>query len=208
MSVSAYPLSWPLQVQRKPNPAWARFSQDGKPLSIASARRRLLEEIDKITKYGRPYRVDPDKVVISTNVRTRNDGLPYSNVREPEDSAVAVYFDLDGVPHCLPCDAWDRVADNLAAIAAHIGAMRGMERWGVADIRQAFSGFQALPSSASSNPGAWWAVLGVTQGADFDTVRAAYQQKRKATHPDYGGTAGQFQVVQQAWRQFQEQYDE
>lgn len=208
MSVSAYPLSWPLQVPRKAKPSRARFSQDGKPLSIASARRRLLEEIDKITKNGQPYRVDPDKVVISTNVRTRNDGLPYSNVREPEDSAVAVYFDLDGVPHCLPCDAWDRVADNLAAIAAHIGAMRGMERWGVADIRQAFSGFQALPPVAGDAPSAWWVVLGVAQGADFDTVRAAYQQKRKSTHPDHGGTTEQFKAVQQAWRQFQEQYDE
>nr|WP_289622805.1 J domain-containing protein [Alcanivorax sp.] len=75
-------------------------------------------------------------------------------------------------------------------------------------MERAFSGFAALPSSAAANASAWWAVLGVTQGAEFDAVRAAYQQKRKSTHPDHGGTTEQFKAVQQAWRQFQEQYDE
>jgi len=204
MSVSAYPLEWPRHVPRRQQRDSARWRQDGKRLTVAQARRRLIEEIDKMTKPGHTYRVDPDLVIVSTNIRSRGDGMPYSNAREPEDPAVAVYFELDGEPHCMPCDAWDRVADNIAAVAAHIGAMRGIERWGVSDIRQAFTAFKALPSSASNAAGAWWVVLEVDHNASPDDVRAAYQRRRKETHPDHGGDAAQFSAVQRAWEQYQE----
>jgi hypothetical protein len=95
---------------------------------------------------------------------------------------VAFYFDLDRRPHVLACDRWDTVPDNIAAIAAHVEALRGQERWGVADLRQAFAGHVALPA-----PDPWWAVLGVARDAPIGVITAAFRALARDAHPDVGG---------------------
>ncbi len=195
MSVDAFPLCWPAGWPRCKRAEHGRFQT-----SFAKARDGLMEELRLM---------GAKNIVLSTNIELRRDGLPYANQRQPEDSGVAVYFQHKGMSMTFACDRWRKVEDNTQAIRKTIEALRGIERWGASDMmKRAFSGFAALPSSAAANASAWWAVLGVTQGADFDAVRAAYQQKRKSTHPDHCGTTEQFKAVQQAWRQFQEQYDD
>jgi hypothetical protein len=176
-----------------------------KPLSVAQARDRLLAEISAFTRAGNPWRIDPNEVVVSSDLPTRKDGLPRSGAREPNDPGVAIYFHLDGEPYCFPCDAWDRVADNIAAVAAHLGAMRGIERWGVGDLRQAFTGWKALPDPESAGGRSWRDVLGVDPDASLDEIKAAYLRQRREHHPDQGGDADRFHAVQQAWRQAQEE---
>lgn len=84
--------------------------------------------------------------VLSSNIELRRDGLPYANRPEPDDPGVAVYFMYDGEPRVFCCDKWDRVQDNMHAIGNTIGAIRGMDRWGVSDmLPRIFRGFQALP---------------------------------------------------------------
>jgi len=206
---TAYPLHWPLGFARTPahRRQRARFSSRGdyssKPLTIAQGRDRVLDELSRMTPVGQTWRVAG--IVISTNLRTRTDGLPYSNARTPDDPGVATYFNLDGQPHCLPCDQWDRVADNLAAIAAHLRAMRGMERWGVGDLNRIFAGFQALPDPVSAGAEHWSQVLCVSADDTPETIKAAYLCARKAAHPDAGGTVDAFHRVQRAWEQFRQE---
>jgi DnaJ-domain-containing protein 1 len=88
----------------------------------------------------------------------------------------------------LACDRWDRIEDNIAAIAAHIEALRGQERWGVADMKQAFAGHVALPSPSQSAPEQWWQVLGVRSDASSGEVDRAYRDKMSSAHPDLGGS--------------------
>jgi DnaJ-domain-containing protein 1 len=95
---------------------------------------------------------------------------------------VAFYFELDGEPHVLACDRWATGPDNIAALAAHIEALRGQERWGVADIRQAFAGHVALPA-----PEQWWQVLGVTPDATPGQIDAAWRERMANAHPDRAG---------------------
>src|SRR4051812_39644503 len=110
---SAWPLHWPIGWPRCKNPTRATFGavrvvtstynpqtkwKQRKALTIAEARDRLLDELS---------RLHASAVVISTNIRTRNDGLPYSNAAEPDDGGVAVYFRLKGQPRVLACDKWD-----------------------------------------------------------------------------------------------------
>lgn len=207
MNVSNHPLHWPAGWARTASSDQkdANFKHQGRRLTIADGITRVL---DALRKMGVPSW----NVIISTNMAVRGDGLPYSGRRPPEDAGAAVYWRPDEESEgyqCIAIDQYTRLGDNLAAIAGTLDCLRAIERWGGAKILQrASAGFKELPGSGSSNPGVWWAVLGVTQGSDFDTVRAAYQQKRKSTHPDHGGTTEQFKAVQQAWRQFQEQYDE
>jgi DnaJ-domain-containing protein 1 len=124
-------------------------------------------------------------MVLSTNIRFTASGARDKNVsrRDPDDPGVAFYFDLDGRPHVLACDRWDTVQDNIAAIAAHIEALRGQERWGVADLQQAFAGHVALPA-----PEQWWQILGVTSRATSAEIDAAWREKMRSAHPDAGGS--------------------
>ncbi|MDQ2763679.1 MAG: J domain-containing protein, partial [Pseudomonadota bacterium] len=110
------------------------------------------------------------------------------------DPGAAFYFELDGKAHVLACDRWDQLADNIAAIAAHIEALRGQERWGVADLRQAFAGHVALAA-----PDPWWIVLGVDQGASIDIVTAVYRAKAKTAHPNAGGERAAWDRLQAAF---------
>lgn len=214
---SAYPLSWP--------PSWPRtatilrehsrfFStvrgeiQTGsnyRPLykkdrTMSDATDGLLAELQKL---------GAGNVVISTNVELRNDGLPYSNRRAPLDPGAAVYFMLKKKPIVLACDKWLRVEDNLHAIAKHIEALRGQERWGVGSVEKAFAGYTALPAPGESGAATWWAVLGVAQDAPFEVTRDAYREQAKRCHPDAnGGTHDAMTRLNTAWDQARKSYGE
>jgi len=85
---------------------------------------------------------------------------------------------------CMAIDRYDRVADNLAAIAATLEAMRAIERHGGAEILdRAFTGFAALPQPETS----WWVILGVAPNASCDEIEAAYRRLAMKHHPDRGG---------------------
>ncbi|WFC43202.1 J domain-containing protein [Pseudoxanthomonas sp. SE1] len=208
----AYPLTWPAHVMRTP-PAERKRAKFGKrepgtnwsslrQVTISNATARLMAEISAFTRAGKPWRIDPKLVVISSDMQLRRDGLPYSGRGLPTDPGVAVYFELDGVPHCMPCDRWDRMPDNLAAIAAHIGALRAIERWGVGDIRQAFAGFVALPAPSAHATAHWTDVLGVPADADLATIQDAHRRLRSTFHPDrLTGDAERFHQVNQAFEQ-------
>lgn len=157
-------------------------------LTIAQALSRLDREIRAFTRYGKSWRIDPDRVIASTNLRVRrSDGEPVSGQREPEDPGVAVYFELDGERRCIASDKWDRVADNIAGVAAAIGALRGLERWvNDANVRAAFKGFAALPDP---NRVDWRAIFGLKNGdATVANVEAAYRRLAVERHPDRGGS--------------------
>lgn len=205
----AYPLSWPEGFDRTlaSKRERARFGQKGErwgrnSLTVHQALTRLTDEIRAFTRSGRSWRIHPDHVVVSSNVRTRQDGMPYSSARAPDDPGVAVYLELDGEPHVFPCDRWDRLADNIAAVAAHLGAMRGIERWGVGDLRRAFAGFAALPPGTGESYGhvkQWWETLGVNESATRPQVELAYRRLRSKHHPDRGGDAKTFDEITRAF---------
>ncbi|RXR27717.1 J domain-containing protein [Sphingobium fluviale] len=182
MSVTAFPLQWPAGWPRSKARTAAKFNQkvsngrynETKDVTVAVARDRLQRELD-LLRATYP--------TLSTNVELRLDGQPRSDRRDPDDPGVAVYFRLAGKDTVLACDKWDRVADNIVAIAKHIEALRGMDRWGVGTMAQAFAGYQSLPA-----PEQWFQVLGVRQNATPEEIRHAYREKAKSAHPDSGGS--------------------
>lgn len=197
-----YPLSWPSDRprtqarDRRP----ALFRDGGSRMTLTSARHRLRDQVNAMTRLGRTYRVVDQ--VLSTNIRYTASGSRDMNVsrRDPADPGVAFYFKLDGRPHVLACDRWETVADNIAAIAAHIEALRGQERWGVADLRQAFAGHVALPPA---DP--WWTVLGITRAATPDEIARAYRQLAKTAHPNAGGDRAAWDRLSAAYEAAQQE---
>lgn len=183
--IERYPLSWPVGWRRCPRGErrFSRFTRkngDGFAvgLSISGATARLLDELRRLG-------VSAGDCILSTNVRTRLDGLPYSGEREPDDPGAAVYFRLRGKDRVLACDSYSKVAGNVAAIAAHVEALRAIERYGVGSVDQAFAGYTALPASAEEE---WWLVLGVRRSAPLDEVVARYRELAQLHHPDRGGS--------------------
>jgi hypothetical protein len=219
--IESYPLHWPVNKPRtsadkRKRAAFGTQKKDAqynwfnkKQLSVAEAIKRLLKELDAFTKPGQTFRIPPDSIVISSNIKVKLDGLPYSNQKEPDDRGVAVYFKLDGRDYCLPCDKWDRVADNIAAIAAHLNAMRGIERWGVGENHDVFTGFKALPEQSSFLGRSVWEILGLEKmPASSLDVKKAYQEKAKELHPDAPtGSADLFHELTVAYKQALSQYE-
>ncbi|HZH44284.1 MAG TPA: J domain-containing protein [Lysobacter sp.] len=204
--IQAFPLQWPTGWKRTPSyqrdsgrfgkrrAAAGGYTGKGE-LTVADAVARVREQL-------RVMRVRDDDLVVSTNLTLRLDGWPRSNQPEPQDPGVAVYWRDGGETRCMAIDRYRRVADNLAAIAATLEAMRAIERHGGAEIlTRAFAGFAALPGPSSAEP--WWEVLGVPRNAHATNVEAAYRRLRSLHHPDRGGDAAAFHRVQEAYEQWQ-----
>lgn len=179
----AYPVAWPAGRPRTPaHDRKEALWRDGRGrVNFDVAVGRLRSQVNAITPAGRNWRVLEQ--TLSTNFELRNDGRPRRDRGAPSDPSVAFYFELDDQPHVLACDRWSTVADNIAAIAAHIEALRGQERWGVADMKQAFAGHVALPA-----PEQWWQVLGISQHAGAEAITRAYRDLARKAHPDQGGS--------------------
>jgi len=179
----AYPTNWPVGRPRTP---WnerknSPFRHQGGSLLFDQAVRRLQEQTELVTQRGHRWRMR--ELTLSTNFELRADGRPRRDRGTPSGPDVAFFFELDGKPHLLACDRYDTIPGNIAAIAAHIEALRGQERWGVATLHEAFAGHVALPA-----PEQWWQVLGLTAAAPADLIQRRYRELARDAHPDRGGS--------------------
>lgn len=188
----SYPLMWPAGWQRTQDPQWSKF----KPASAYSECYGVTHQLELL---------GADDVVITSNMQYRTDGLPYQRQPNITDTGVAVYFKLNGDEECIPCDKWQKVEENLHAIALTIEALRGLERGGAKDmVNAAFRGFKALPASiimGAGQPRAWHEVLQVSSSADQDVIKAAYRKLAAKYHPDNieTGDSIKFEEVRRAY---------
>lgn len=186
-SLSNYPLAWPEGWQRTKSSAIksARFTRNGGTPSIMEGLNRVLRELEKMY-------VKRDDILVSTNVPTRLDGMPRSDQREPLDRGVAVYWrtSQNAPMRCMAIDMYNRVADNLCAVAATLEAMRAIERHGGAQVQErSFRGFTALPQNTGARP--WREVLGLTEWVHRlppkEAVEASWRRLALERHPDRQG---------------------
>src|ERR1700743_3586853 len=104
MSAEAYPLYWPEGWKRSRSHEHSRFKT-----GFGAARNLLFAELN---------RMGARKVILSTNIPLRNDGLPRANTRpDGGDSGVAVYFQRNGKDMVFACDKYRETCDNIYAIA-------------------------------------------------------------------------------------------
>lgn len=198
--MTRYPLSWPegwpriAATYRQPG----RFSKkvfarpdssyrSNRDLTISDGVNRVLAELERMG-------IDHQDVIVSTNVPTRLDGLPRSGAAEPADPGVAVYWqEPNGTRRVIAIDQYTRVADNLAAIAATLDALRAVERHGGARIlERAFTGFTALPPPGATARRTWRQVFGLYPNVtpSLDALATLYRKLAAEHHPDRGGSHG------------------
>lgn len=191
--IPAYPLTWPAGWKRTQSRVDARFSKQERTysgehsynrkrdLTVNDGTQRVLDSLQRMG-YTRT-------VIISTNLELRLDGLPRSGQRKPNDPGVAVYWGDPGKQKVLAIDQYTDVADNLAACAATLEALRAVKRHGGgAILHRAFTGFAALPPPGGASARTWREVMGLGAGVDASGVRARYRELAMACHPDRGGS--------------------
>lgn len=181
-----YPLAWPAHRPRTKyrKPGTFNYKTDTsngwratKSITIAMAMDRLEREVELL---GGRY------PLLSSNLELNLKGLPRADRGAPTDPGVCLYFTLKTKPMALACDTFSDVAQNIAALAAHIEAVRKIERYGVATAAETLDAFVALPAPIVTEP-PWWEVLGLPRETDTAMVETIYRGLAKVHHPDAGG---------------------
>lgn len=183
--MQTFPLQWPLGYERTKYRIASRFDQN-----MSKAQSLLHKEVERLAATN---------LIVSTNLRARTDGMLYAADinKKIDDPGVAIYFKLKGQETSMCCDQYERVWENMYALAKSIEALRAIDRWGVSEfMKKVFTGFAALPSPEESN---WWDVLEVAPFASLEEIKNAYKKKAKQHHPDTGGNAESFHRIQQAY---------
>lgn len=193
MSDQSFPLDWPAgwvrtlpqRRLRAPFHKIKRVSngtstwQTKESLDISDGLQRLEGEL---------RRLGAQHIVISSNLYTTRDGRPHTKqAKMLSDPGVAVYFKVKGRPMALACDKWQSAAENMAAMAGHIEAIRASDRYGVGSIEQAFAGYRALPADSAAD---WRQVFGFEKGSTpaLSEVKSKLRERAHEAHPDKGGT--------------------
>ena len=102
MTRSSYPLQWP--------PGWPRTrNRPKRPAFIAQFARDRDHVIHQLRKRGSA------RIVITSDLPVRNDGLPYANA-SCSDPGIAVWWVEKGRERVMACDRWPSVAFNLRAL--------------------------------------------------------------------------------------------
>jgi hypothetical protein len=175
-----YPLQWP---EGWPRTLPQRRKSDSRyKVSETRARDDLLHSI---ALFGANHR----SVVLSTNIKLRQDGLPYANRPRLDDPGVAVYWTDRSTKKdwVLACDAWAHIRDNYRAIGLTVEGLRLIQRAGASQLLdRAYTGFAALPASTKKP---WREVFRFeTEPNSFDEVRRRYHELVRENHPDHGGS--------------------
>ncbi len=201
MSETAYPLSWPVGQSRTHRAARIVTA----PFTVGENYNAKVRNWNgqtnvetTVTKHrskevGVPLATErleaqlgwlgADHPILSTNLELRLSGLPRGGQKDPDDPGAAVWFTLKGKRTVLACDKWTRVADNIAALAAHIRSIRSVENYGVGTLEQAFRGYQALPAPNAEKP--WRTIL--TECTTLPEAEAKFRERARVCHPDQGG---------------------
>lgn len=193
-TIPRFPLEWPPGWKR--TPAGLRQASAFHKVRAVDAgggstykSKERLDIADGLARLeGELRRLGAQSVVISSNLEVNAGGRPYTKQSKMlADPGVAVYFKLAGAPRVLACDQWKSTAENMAAVAGHIEAIRACERYGVGSIAQAFAGYKALPADSALN---WRAVFGFSAGArpSRDELEREYKKAARVQHPDLGGS--------------------
>lgn len=190
-----YPLQWPPRLPRTNTGGHQRSHFGGRggrdALSPHATGKEVVAEL---------HRLGATTWVITSNLPSRGpEGIPYCDSQRGGDPGVAVWFEYKRIERVLACDCWFRAEENLRAIAKSIEAMRGLERWGVADIMASvFTGFAAALPPGDAPVVSWRDVFGrIGGGPDWPDlppddllalVKARHRRLMESSHIDAGGS--------------------
>lgn len=126
-----------------------------------------------------------------TELDFRVDGQIRANAR-PEHPGVILAFDSKHGPLRYACDRFNDWQDNVRAIALALEALRKVERYGVGRGSEQYAGWKALTDGDAS--------MTRQEAEELLNRYGGERAAMRATHPDHGGDAEEFQRVLKARR--------
>lgn len=189
----SYPLNWPANTPRARVRHHGRYTTDTgryrREVTMAEAQTRLFNALDKFNNQGRGRVVDLSRCELRTMIQVRKDGKGFikGDERRPPDVGVVVRFKIEKNPIPLPIDCYTDIAQNIAASAAAVDALRTLWRVDAGIFLAAASGLAGLPPPmAMAN---WRGILGYPQDVTptYDEARKRYKKMASAAHSDKGG---------------------
>lgn len=147
-------------------------------------------------------RIRAKRIVIQVDLdasQIRNDGWPRSSAN-PRSPGVVLSFESPKGSLSFPCDRYDDWKDNVRAIGLSLEALRTVDRYGVTQSSEQYRGWTALPPPVEEDDP--YSVLAkfadTTREAAMKFHETVYQRAVMKVHPDKGGNAADFMVVQKA----------
>lgn len=188
-------LLWPGQLrqshQRKPSPFGAGYEA-----TLDLLAREVL-------------RVGGTSVIIElalSSADIRVDGTPKARA-SPAHPGVIVSFGSKHGPLRYHTDVFDHWVANLRAVALGLESLRRIDRYGIAERGEQYTGWSALPPGDGASPAppvqmtveaAQRFLLEHSEDTYQGSWRALYRVAAKRLHPDAGGDAALFRQLEDA----------
>ncbi|HTE45152.1 MAG TPA: hypothetical protein VK636_07905 [Gemmatimonadaceae bacterium] len=197
--LTAWPANRPKtdSIERVPS---SRFKS-----SFAHTLDELENELDRIDAHDPMIEIDMDRREL------RVTGEPRANSSTLKTPGVILHFvDRNKQTITMPCDRYDSWQANVRALFLTLQALRAVDRYGATASGEQYRGWTALPATTTAftvdQAATFLARLsanGATAAdlvANVEAARNAYRRAAANTHPDGGGSTGNFQLVQEAKR--------
>ena len=191
-NVTRFPLCWPEGWKVTATRRQSKF----KKVNPGGTRDELVHQLRAL---------GATDIIMSTDVATRDDGMPYSDGldRPIKNPGVALYFKRRGRPQAMAVDVYLTPVENMRALCPCVDALRTMDRHGAVEVlEKVFLGFTGLPPAPKDRT--WWDILGVKREAPLDVVKQMWLEGAKRWHPDAaGGDAETMALINRAWEDAQ-----
>lgn len=153
----------------------------------------LETELDRLDVESYRYSFDADQ--------RKTDQRPYARA-SPDDPSFVLRWRMDGEDYAVACDAYSRLRDNVRTVGHYLHEKRKMEQRPVETGQSEFANARLPPADTDvdvvAGPEPAHVVLGVEPDATDAEIRDAARERIKEMHPDSGGSAAEFQRVQEA----------
>jgi hypothetical protein len=203
MNIAWRPLStWPAN-----RPATPRHQRKG-PYAFKASLPQTLDDLEHELEM-----INARDVAVEIDVEPRDlrlNGEPRASMSTRNTPGVVLHFvDRKGQTITMPCDRYDTWQANVRALFLTLQALRAVDRYGATASGEQYRGWTALPATTTPafTVDQSAALLGRLAGVDpavikasVDVARDAYRRAAAATHPDGGGSTGNFQNVQEGRR--------
>lgn len=183
---------WPAALRFRPIEQW--------PGELTRSRRRspfeasLSATQDLLTRELRALNARTVVIQLAIGeIDLRNDGLPRASAR-PEHPGVILSLDSPYGPLSYPCDTFTDWQSNLRAIALALEALRKVDRYGVTKNGEQYTGWRQIEGRTPTGP------MTVAEARAFMAQHGDYRTAARKLHPDTGGSAEEFQRLQEARR--------
>jgi hypothetical protein len=174
--------------------------------TFAGTLSELEDELEKIEAKDVAIEIDMEQRDLRVTGEPRATGSTRST-----PGLVLHFTDRRGQAITMPCDRYDRWQANARALMLTLRALRAVDRYGATASGEQYRGWTALPATTttaftveqaatylarmSGNPSAAAAIP-----KEIGVARSAYRVAAANTHPDRGGSTGNFQLTQESKR--------